>query len=223
VIEVFLELGFRNLAPYHFHFRKILAKMMYQSMPKHFVVCGIFLLIASPACSKRETPPSPAESQQATAALSGPGIDACALLTTEEVQSIQGEPIKETKPSGKSDGGLTVSQCYFTLPTFTNSISLRIVQKSSGPGGRDPKQVWDETFAPDKLQDIEREGGGKKLAPQRIADVGDAAFWIGSPAGGLYVLKGNRYIRVSVGGGVDDQETRIKKCTALAEKILKHL
>jgi hypothetical protein len=152
----------------------------------------------------------------------GPAIDACALLTSKEIESVQGEPIKETKPSGKSDGGLAVSQCYFALPTFVNSISLRVVRKSDGPGGRDPKQVWEETFAPDKLQDLEREGGKKKFAPQKIADVGDAAFWMGGPAGGLYARKGNSYIRISV-GGAGDQETKIKKSKDLAQMVLQRL
>jgi hypothetical protein len=191
-------------------------------MRKHFVLLASCLAAALAGCSKPETPQSPADTQQANAATAGPAIDACALLTSEEIESVQGEPIKETKSSRKSDGGLAVSQCYFALPTFVNSISLRVVQKSGGPDGRDPKQVWEETFAPDKLQDLEREGGKKKLAPQRIADLGDAAFWIGSPAGGLYALKGNSYIRISV-GGAGDQETKIKKSKDLAEMVLKRL
>jgi hypothetical protein len=36
------------------------------------------------------------------------------------------------------------------------------------------------------------------------------------------VLKGERFFRISV-GGVDDQETKIKKTRALAEPVLKRL
>lgn len=193
-------------------------------MCKHFLLLGCCLLIALESCSKPETPQSSGDAEQTNVAAAAPGaaIDACALLTSEEIESVQGEPIKERKPSGKSEGGLTVSQCYFALPTFVNSISLRVVRKGDGPGGRDPKQVWEETFAPEKLQDVEREGGKKKLAPQRITDLGDAAFWMGSPAGGLYARKGNSYIRISV-GGAGDQEMKLSKSKALAQMVLKRL
>ena len=191
-------------------------------MNDRFVILGVALLIAVAGCSKRETPQSPTDTQQTNATTPAPAIDACALLTSKEIESVQGEPIKETKPSGQSDGGLTVSQCYFALPTFVNSISLRVVRKSDGPGGRDPKQVWEETFAPDKLQEMERGGEKKKMPPQKIEGLGDAAFWMGSPAGGLYARKGNSYIRISIGGG-HDQETKIKKTKDLAQMVLNRL
>lgn len=65
-------------------------------------------------------------SQPATAAampVVKPKLDACALLTDSEIQSVQGEAIKEAKLTGQLAGGLAISQCFFTLPTFNNSIS----------------------------------------------------------------------------------------------------
>jgi hypothetical protein len=41
------------------------------------------------------------------------------LADKQGIESVQGEPLKETKPSEKSDGAFAVSQCVFTLPTFT--------------------------------------------------------------------------------------------------------
>ena len=92
--------------------------------------------------------------------------DACALLTSQEIRSVQGEPLKETKASGGAEKGFSISQCFFTLPTFNNSISLVVTQKGDGVGGRDPKEFWEATF--DKKSEGEREKErDKKSAKER--------------------------------------------------------
>jgi hypothetical protein len=55
--------------------------------------------------------------------------DACALLTSKDIESVQGEPLKETKSSRKSGGKFNISQCYFALPAFANSISLTLTER----------------------------------------------------------------------------------------------
>ena len=172
----------------------------------------------------------PAPANQATPAVatakaeSNNGIDACALLTSKEIEAIQGEPLKETKPNVRSAGGFAVSQCYFALPTSGNSISLLIMQKGDGTDARDPKQFWQETFHRQIEKDKSpAEAGEKSAGPQKLADLGDEAFWLGTRVGGeLYVLKGNNYIRVSVGGG-SDQAAKLKKSKDLALMVLKRL
>jgi len=221
-------------------------------MRKHFILLASSLIVTLSACSKSETPQAPKGAPQANTAAPGPAtqpsqpatianaeankgkIDACALLTSKEIQSVQSEPLKETKPSGKSEGGFAVSQCYFTLPTFTNSISLTVMQRGDGAGARDPKQFWKETFHREKdsekaAHDKDKNNKGseeeeeKSARPEKIAGLGDEAFWSGNRVGGaLYVLKGNSYIRISV-GGAGDQATKIKKSKALAQMVLKHL
>lgn len=181
----------------------------------------------------------------ATTASTGKGkIDACALLTSQEIRSVQGEPLKETKGSGSAEKGFSISQCFFTLPTFNNSISLVVTQKGDGADGRDPKEFWEATFdrasegerekERDKKSEKEREKEKARdknreeeeeeaVAPQKIAGVGDEAFWTGSRVGGaLYVLKGSSYIRVSV-GGAGNQQSKINKSKALARLALKRL
>ncbi|MCU1264432.1 MAG: hypothetical protein JWM21_750 [Acidobacteria bacterium] len=174
-------------------------------------------------------------------------VDACALLTSKDLQAVQGEALKETKPSSRADGGFMISQCFYTLPTFTNSISLLVAQRGESAGARDPKEFWQETFhrsdeadsekerakekekgkAKDQDNDKDKAGRGEEeeraVPPQKIADVGDEAFWTGNRVGGaLYALKGNTYIRVSI-GGPGDQAAKIKKAKALAQIILKRL
>jgi hypothetical protein len=193
--------------------------------------------------------PSPQNGEPAAttpgAATSKGKIDACALLTSQEIRSVQGESLKETKASSKAEGGFSISQCFFTLPTFTNSISLAVTQRGDGAGARDPKEFWEATFAkesererdnerdkksekergkkPETARDKNREEEEERAPPQKIAGVGDEAFWTGSHVGGaLYVLKGNTYLRVSV-GGAGDHQTKINKSKALARLALKRL
>jgi len=171
-------------------------------------------------------------------------IDACALLTSQEIRSVQGEPLKETKASGSAEKGFSISQCFFTLPTFNNSISLVVTQRGDGADGRDPKEFWEATFDRESEGDRERERDKKSekerekekardknreeeeeeaVPPQKIAGVGDEAFWTGSRVGGaLYVLKDSSYIRVSV-GGAGNQQSKINKSKALARLALKRL
>jgi hypothetical protein len=183
----------------------------------------------TPAASAAASSP-----QQASTAASSPQLkpklDACAMLTSEEIQSIQGEALKEAKLSEGSGNGLRVSQCFFSLPTFTNSISLAITQKADGPGARDPKQFWKESFHSgkqrndgDREKDREKEEGEESRPPQKISGIGDEAFWMASRAAGiLYVLKDSSYIRISIGGG-GDQQTKIRKAKALARKVMDRL
>ena len=215
-------------------------------------------------CAKSEAPQASAGNQVATpggspVALSQNGqpapttstgttgkakIDACALLTSPEIRAVQGEPLKETKASGSTEKGFVISQCFFTLPTFNNSISLVVTQKGEGAGARDPKEFWEATFdkesesekekehdkksakerEKEKARDKGREEEEEEAPPaQRITGVGDEAFWTGSRVGGaLYVLKGSAYLRVSI-GGAGDQQSKINKSKALARLALKRL
>lgn len=202
---------------------------------------------APPTTGGSASPASQNGEPTATTAVAGTSkgkVDACALLTSAEIRSVQGESLKETKASGSAEKGFAISQCFFTLPTFNNSISLVVTQKGEGAGGRDPKEFWEETF--DKESEGEREKGRDKKsakereqekvrersreeeeeeAPpaQRITGIGDEAFWTGSRVGGaLYVLKGSTYLRVSV-GGAGDQQSKINKSKALARLVLKRL
>jgi hypothetical protein len=151
-------------------------------------------------------------------------IDACALLTSKEIESVQGEPVKETKPSGKMMPDFAISQCYFAVTTASNSISLGVTQKGNGSGAREPKQFWKETFHREDEKEKEQERGEEKSAPpKKIDGVGDEAFWIGNRVGGtLYSLKGNAFIRISV-GGAGDEASKIDKSKKLAQMVLKRL
>ena len=59
--------------------------------------------------------------------------------------------------------------------------------------------------------------------PQPVAGLGDAAFWSGNQLNSsLYVRKNNVIVRLSI-GGPEEQSAKIKKATALAEKVINRL
>jgi hypothetical protein len=117
------------------------------------------------------------------------------------------------------------------------SVSLAVIQASAGSRtGSEARDYWEktmrgssersagETQREDRDQKSERgEEEEEKNPPKKVDGVGDEAYWSGNRFGGaLYVLKRNVILRVSV-GGPDDEETKIAKSKALAEKALSRL
>jgi hypothetical protein len=204
---------------------------MKRRMRSNLKISLALILFAAAGCSKSDKPEvsSPTPKPSATASTSSPaaretagdGAFACTLLTKEETEAVQGEPFKETKASQKTNAGLILSQCYFELPTPVNSIVLTVTQRAEGAGARDPKQNWQELFhRPAEKKEEEKEGGH---GPEKIEGLGDEAFWTGSRVGGaLYVLKGNSFIRISIGGSGDRAE-KVEKSKTLAQSVLKRL
>ncbi len=134
-----------------------------------------------------------------------------------------GEATKETKTERQATGGFVISHCYYALPTPSNSIVLRLIQAGSGEDRRSPRQVWEETFAKDLDRAMEEQGEEGVAPPVEVPNVGDRAFWLGGPKmGGLYVLKGDRYFRLGV-GGAPSQSEKIEKAKILAQSILSKL
>lgn len=173
-------------------------------------------------------------------------IDACTLLTTDDLKGVQGEAYKDAQRSDRVDGDFIVAQCYFALPTTANSVVLNVTTAKDESGGRTPKMFWEQTFGGDeekeregkgdrekdkqkdkpKSQPAERgeEGEEKEAAPpERVKGLGDEAFWVASPVGGaIYVLKKDLFFRISV-GGAGDQKTKLNKSKLLAQKVLTKL
>jgi hypothetical protein len=186
------------------------------------------LIFAIAGCSKSKTDRSPDNPQLANTSGAGQTatnvIDACSLLTSKEIETIQGAALKDTKPSSNSQAGLAVSQCYFLLASAADSIVLTVTQRANGSDARDPKQSWDEIFHGDNDKpSARREEESKSPPKEKITNLGDEAFWAPQRFGGaLYVLKGNTYISIGI-GGPGDGTARIQKSKALAEIVLKRL
>lgn len=166
--------------------------------------------------------------------------DVCALLTRAEIQVIQSEPVEETKPSAQPSGGFVMWECFYCTTTFAKSVSLALAAPDPAkPSALTPREYWQKQFHPPdqagkekhepatgkaktpKETEEERE---KELSKPRVIDgLGEEAYWVGNPvSGALYVLKGEVFLRISV-GGVRDESERIEKSKALARAALKRL
>jgi hypothetical protein len=152
--------------------------------------------------------------------------NACGLLRSSDFQRVQGEQLKDVKPTDRVENGLRVAQCFYGLATASKSVALTLMMRDGGPNGRDPREFWNETFHREKARGAEKESDSEKEREadvEAIRGVGDEAFWSGNRFGGaLYILKGNTLVRLSI-GGADNQETRIRKSKALAQTVLRHL
>ena len=175
---------------------------------------------ASPSTNS-SSPPQPVKSK----------IDACSLLTSDDVKSVQGEAYQDAQRSDRQDGDFIVAQCYFALPTSANSVVLNVTTAREG-ASTSPRKFWESTFthseAPrerDKEKDKAKRGAEEEEAPkpEKIAGLGEDAYWLGSRVGGaLYVLKGDEFFRISV-GGAGDAKSKLNNSKTLAEKVLKKL
>ncbi len=171
----------------------------------------------------------PAGSPTNSPATAAGKVDACTLLTSADIQAVQGEPLKTTKPSQLAGHEFVIDICYYELPTPSNSVSVSLAQPN-----RDKKdsvrEFWQNTFGDSEhgRKEKEREGAGegeieKGAQAQKISGLGEEAFWFSSPIGGvLYVLKGDHYIRLSV-GGKGTSEAKLNKSKALAKKAVARL
>ena len=147
-------------------------------------------------------------------------IDPCALVSKEQLAAIQGGEVKSVQPSRVDRGGIVTSQCYFTLPSAADSINLAITQRGNGANAQNPRDEWERSFHPkegtlDAAGKEEEEGEKRGKGPEKINGVGDEAFWVDLRFGGvIYALKGNSYVRISV-GGPGDQSAKKKNCAAI--------
>jgi hypothetical protein len=139
--------------------------------------------------------------------------DACDLLTTEEIGSLQAVGITKRKASGETRGAVRIDQCFFTAADFTRSVSLtRITGDAAG--------YWRRTFGP---AGAAASPSRKKDPPRAVAGVGREAFWTSDArTGALYVLDEDVVLRISV-GGVPDETERLRRTQALARAAIRRL
>jgi hypothetical protein len=153
--------------------------------------------------------------------------DACSLVSKEEVESVQASPVTDAKSSERSDDLFRVSQCFYVTAESNKSVNLALVQeRTDQKNNRSPKDFWKEKFDPYHDEEPKTKSGDEKeqgSAPKKIEGLGNDAYWVGNRFGGiLYVLKGDAFISIGL-GGTDDEETKLRKSKVLAEKALQQL
>jgi hypothetical protein len=202
----------------------------------------LLLLIPALAACNRRSSNSAAPASPRTEHAHIAKIEACSLITKEEVAAIQNTTVTDAKQSETSDGSHLITQCYYATTGLNLSVSVAVTQfDPSNVAGPSPREFWEQTFGRFRKEETETEkkeheekdapdtrGGGREegeqgTPPKKMDGVGEEAFWAGNRVGGaLYVLKGDVFIRISV-GGPDNQEKKIEKSKTLAQKALGRL
>lgn len=232
-------------------------------LPKTLTLTLSLILVACLACApkgdgaKTQATPTPVP-QQSPAQSPQQQSATCRMLSSEDVREVQGEAPRDAQGSEHLAGGLSMSQCFYRLPTFSKSINVELIRTAEGSSADALKQFWRQRFHPDAVEARERErerkeegereherelkreresgqvreGGHKEKEkegeeeesrPQRVAGLGEEAYWSGNQiTGALSVLGRNAVVRISV-GGPEGQDEKLKKASALARKLLKQL
>ena len=175
------------------------------------------------------------------------------LIPDEEMRAVQGESPTDAQGSEHTAEGVSMSQCFYRLPTFDKSVNLEVVSGAQGA----LKEYWRKRFNPDAVEAREqlrqraeearlareeelkrereagqvREGGRRKKnreeehwRPERVAGLGDEAYWSGNlKMWTLAVLRRDKVVRVTLVGGPDARDENLKKATELARAVLKRL
>ena len=148
--------------------------------------------------------------------------DPCRLLTDAEVRAVQGQAPAQKVPSEQPAGSFRFTQCFYRTQELSSSVSVALGIPLTDSKRSGPRDYWQAHFKREDREERE-EPDEKKNEPRRLAGLGDEAFWVGDPmTGALYVLRGEVFLRVSV-GGPRDQLQKIKRARTLATYALKRL
>lgn len=207
----------------------------------HWLLATVLLFLAV-SCSRREPATPSAEAQPTPSATAiapddpapvPPQIDACALISDEELEAITGARVESRKSNVNVSNGLRVAQCYVQMPTAADSVAFAIYQKAE-VNGPNPRSVWAQTYGRNFEQEQEREEESgeesnreeKNFArPEELPGLGEKAFAVPQRFGvTIYLLSGNNFLRLSIGGAAaDPREKKIAILRSIAEVLLPKL
>jgi hypothetical protein len=151
--------------------------------------------------------------------------DPCRLLTDAEVRAVQGHGPTQKIQSEQPAGSFRFTQCFYRTAELSSSVSVALGIPLTASKRSGPRDYWHSQFKSEERDQREEreESDEKKQEPRRLAGLGDEAYWVGDPVtGALYVLRGEVFLRVSVGGSLD-QAQKIKRARTFAIYALKRL
>ena len=205
--------------------------MIYKTALLCLAAAGSFSLAAAQTLS-----PSPNGTERGVRPSEHGNVSVCALLTSREIEAVQGESVKGTSSTLQVIGGMNFSQCVFHTQTAAKSISLEVATVNhSASSATTPREFWRKQFYAFKKKKKNLPAGAKpakglmtdpqkdERKPRRISGVGEEAYWVGNPVTPiLYVLQGDVFLRLSV-GGIRDESARLEKSKALARAAVRKL
>lgn len=109
---------------------------------------------AAAAATPAQTPPAAALPKTAT----------CQLISAEEFRELQGEEPSDAQGTEHTAAGLSMSQCFYRLPTFSKSVNLEVTRAAEGAPAGALKSHWRNLFGPGAL-----EARGRRLGREEAA------------------------------------------------------
>jgi hypothetical protein len=141
-------------------------------------------------------------------------IDVAAVVSKKDAESALGEAVKDPQSSNEEGTDGYYSRCKYYSQNPGRSLVLRVRQTSG------------DQLAPAKQLE-ELMAGSSKIKP--LSGFGDKAALASEGAQNnlshlvmLYVVKGNAFVTVGI-GGLNDEKAALEKAKALARKILAKL
>jgi hypothetical protein len=141
-------------------------------------------------------------------------IDLAAVISKKDAESALGEAVNDPQPRNGEGADGYYSRCNYYSQNPGRSLVLRMRQASAGQ--LTPAKQLEELMA-----------GSAKIKP--LPGFGDKAALASEGAENspsrllmLYVVKGNAFVTVGI-GGINDEKTALDKAKALARKILAKL
>jgi hypothetical protein len=137
-----------------------------------------------------------------------PANSVCSLISIHAVIEAQQAHFMSSTATTHDDGRFKTATCYYKLEPEYQSVSLEILSPSK-TGSGSPSEFWREKFRSARDKDV-AEAKHSNL-PVHVADVGDDAYWVDTGRdGALYVLQGERIMRLSLGGRTPQVEKKYR-------------
>jgi hypothetical protein len=118
-------------------------------------------LVACLACASKgdvtRTQATPTPVAQQSPSEPPPQSETCRMLSSEDVREVQGEAPQEAQGSEHLAGGLSMSQCFYRLPTFSKSVNVELIRGEEGGEGATVKEFWTLRFHPEAVKEREHE------------------------------------------------------------------
>ncbi len=121
------------------------------------LLCASALALACGACGGEQNAnaPSPAATPTPAAAAVAPALPrsaTCQLISDEEFKEVQGEAPSDAQGSEHAAEGLSMSQCFYRVPSFDRSVNLEVVFAGEGAQAGALKEYWRRRFHPNAIE-----------------------------------------------------------------------
>ena len=143
-------------------------------------------------------------------------IDVSRVIDKAEAESVLGVPVKNPTPRNGDGKDGYYSKCNYYSAIPGKSLVIRLHQAAAG-GAIDPQKELELVAASSgSMKTVE--GLGDKA--QMFSGGGDSG--VASRVFMLYVVKGNAFIMIGL-GGIADESTALEKAKNIAQKLLERL